>query len=81
MKIAHHQANTQEHGQAMILLAFAMIGLLAFTALAIEGGMWSLQKRIAQNGADAGSMGIEVVVHKEFPAFFNSSPDKVELIY
>ena len=45
-----------ESGQAAILLAMGMIGLLAFTALAIDGGNMYLQKRNAQNAADAGSV-------------------------
>ena len=42
-----------ESGQAMILLALAMVGLLAFSGLAIDGGNIYANRRIAQNTADA----------------------------
>jgi len=42
-----------ERGQAAILLALAMVGLIAFAALAIDGGNAYYMKRNAQNAADA----------------------------
>lgn len=42
-----------ERGQAIILLVLSMVGLLAFTALAIDGGLVYSDRRIAQNAADA----------------------------
>ncbi|NWG07392.1 MAG: hypothetical protein HXY35_11985 [Chloroflexi bacterium] len=44
---------TSEKGQALILIAFAMIGLAAFSALAIDGGRVLEDRRHAQNAADA----------------------------
>lgn len=45
-----------EGGQASVLLAFAFIILLGFTALAIDGGMIYSNRRHAQNGSDASSL-------------------------
>ena len=43
----------KERGQVMVILVFAVVGLLGFTALAIDGGMLYADRRVAQNGADA----------------------------
>src|SRR5512139_563361 len=45
-----------EQGQAIVIMAFAMIALLAFAALAIDGGNAYVERRRAQNGADAGAL-------------------------
>lgn len=45
-----------ESGQAIVLLALAIIVLLAFTALAIDGGMAFSDRRHAQNASDASSL-------------------------
>lgn len=45
-----------ERGQAIVLMAFAMLGLLAFVALAIDGGNTLTERRRAQNAADAGAL-------------------------
>jgi len=45
-----------ENGQAIVLLAFAFIGLIGFAALAIDGGMVYSDRRHAQNAADAASL-------------------------
>jgi hypothetical protein len=46
-----------ELGQAAVLLALAFVGLLAFTALAIDGGNAYLTRRNAQNAADSAALG------------------------
>jgi hypothetical protein len=46
-----------EGGQAAVLLALAFVGLLAFTALAIDGGNAYLTRRNAQNAADSAALG------------------------
>jgi Flp pilus assembly protein TadG len=46
----------KERGQALIMIAFAAVGLFAFTALAIDGGAAFSKKRQAQNAADAASL-------------------------
>ena len=48
--------NRPEEGQVLVLLVLGMIGLLAFTALAIDGGMILVERRSAQNAADASSL-------------------------
>jgi hypothetical protein len=50
--------NTQnnERGQAIVIIAFAFIVLMAFAALAIDGGMVYSDRRHAQNASDAGSL-------------------------
>lgn len=45
-----------EKGQAIVLLVFALVGLLAFTGLAIDGGMLYSDRRSAQNAADSGAL-------------------------
>jgi hypothetical protein len=45
-----------ERGQAAVLLAFAFVALLGFTALAIDGGMVYADRRHVQSIADAASL-------------------------
>ncbi len=45
-----------ERGQALVIMVFALIGLLAFVALAIDGGNTLTERRRAQNAADAGAL-------------------------
>jgi len=45
-----------ESGQAIVFLVFAVIGLVAFTALAIDGGMVYADRRHAQSASDAASL-------------------------
>ena len=51
-----------ERGQALVIVAFAIIGLVGIVGLAIDGGMAFSDRRHAQNAADtaalAGAMGI-----------------------
>lgn len=42
-----------ESGQAIVLIALAIVGLVGFAALAIDGGRLFFAQRDAQNGADA----------------------------
>ena len=51
MKLIHH-----EKGQALILITFAMIILIGFTALAVDGSMVFSDRRHAQNAADTGAL-------------------------
>ncbi len=46
----------QEKGQAIVLMVLAMVVLLGFTALAIDGGMVYSDRRHAQNAADAAAL-------------------------
>jgi len=45
-----------ERGQALVLLVFAMVVLIGFVALAIDGGMVYSDRRRAQNAADAAAL-------------------------
>jgi len=47
---------TRQRGQALVLIAIAFVGLLALTALALDGSNAYGQRRRAQNGADAGAL-------------------------
>ncbi len=44
--------NRKERGQAIVMIALALVGLIAFTALAIDGGNAFADRRQAQNAAD-----------------------------
>jgi hypothetical protein len=45
-----------EKGQAMVLLVLAVVALLGFTALAVDGSMVYSDRRFAQSGADAAAL-------------------------
>jgi len=45
-----------ESGQIVVLLALALVGLLGFTAMAIDVGMVYSDRRYAQNSADASAL-------------------------
>jgi Flp pilus assembly protein TadG len=45
-----------EHGQALIIMVFGMIALLAVAGLAIDGGTAFMERRHAQNAADAAAL-------------------------
>jgi hypothetical protein len=47
------KAKTSEKGQALILIVFAILGLIGLTALAVDGGSAYSNRREAQNTADA----------------------------
>ncbi len=48
--------HSSESGQIIILLVLVIIGLLGFTALAIDGGMIFADRRYEQSAADASSL-------------------------
>lgn len=43
----------QERGQAIVLMAFALVGMLGFAAVALDGGNIYAEQRRAQSAADA----------------------------
>ncbi len=47
---------SSERGQALVLIAFAAVGLFAFTALAIDGSRVYSDRRHAQNAADTSAL-------------------------
>jgi hypothetical protein len=51
-----NKPNLRERGQALVLIAFAAVGLFAFAALAIDGSMIFSDRRHAQNAADTASL-------------------------
>ena len=51
-----NQFYPSERGQAVIILVLAMVVLLGFTALAVDGSMLYSDRRYAQSGADASSL-------------------------
>ena len=59
---------TTEKGQALILIAFAALGLFAFAALAIDGSMVFSDRRHAQNAADTSSLAaaLEIARNKDW---------------
>jgi len=64
------KAKKLEHGQAAVLLALALVGLIAFAALAIDGGNAYLMRRNSQNASDAaafaGSREVYLIRHKSW---------------
>jgi len=50
------QKKSFERGQALILIVFAIIGLVGITALAIDGGNAFAERRKAQNAADTAAL-------------------------
>jgi uncharacterized membrane protein len=54
--------NLSEKGQAIVMVAFAVIGLVAFVALAIDGGRVFSDKRHAQNAADSAALAVALAL-------------------
>lgn len=52
----NHTHRSTEQGQAIVLLALIMAALLVFAALAIDGGNTYVERRRAQNAADAAAL-------------------------
>ena len=52
----NHSDRTSEQGQAIVILALIMMALLSFAALAIDGGNTYVERRRAQNAADAAAL-------------------------
>jgi Flp pilus assembly protein TadG len=55
-KLEANMNHKDEKGQTLIIIAFAMIVLIGFTALAIDGSMVFSDRRHAQNAADTAAM-------------------------
>jgi hypothetical protein len=51
------KSKRDERGQALILIVFAIIGLIGVTALAVDGGNAYLQQRRVQNAVDTTALG------------------------
>src|SRR5512139_2848387 len=50
------KSNLSERGQAIVLIVLAIIALLGFTALAVDGSLVYSDRRWAQNAADASAL-------------------------
>jgi hypothetical protein len=50
------KSNNSEKGQALILIAFGIVALIGFTALAVDGGRVFSDRRNAQNAADTSAL-------------------------
>src|SRR5688500_9408274 len=62
-----------EKGQALVIIALAVVGLVAFTALAIDGGMVFSDRRHAQNAADTAAFAAALAKIRT-PDYAPSSP-------
>jgi hypothetical protein len=51
------KTNRSESGQVLVLVVLAVVVLLGFAALAVDGGMAYSDRRFAQTGADTASLG------------------------
>ena len=72
-----HHSSFSERGQALVVIAFAMIGLVAITGLAIDGGMALSDRRHAQNAADTAAMaGALALIHPQTDNLGNTLPWK-----
>ena len=67
--------NLSEKGQAIVMVAFAVIGLVAFAALAIDGGRVFSDKRHSQNAADSAAMAVALAIARN-PGF--STPAELQ---
>ncbi len=50
------RTNSSESGQAILLIVLAIVALLGFTALAVDGSMIYSDRRLAQSAADSASL-------------------------
>jgi Flp pilus assembly protein TadG len=65
-----------ESGQILILLALALVGLLGFTALAIDGSMVYTDRRYDQSAADSASLaGAQAAAYSLRLTFVNDVPN------
>lgn len=56
---------TSERGQALILITFAIIGLIGLTGLTVDGGMAYSDRRNAQNAADSAAFAAALAHSRE----------------
>ncbi len=54
--------NRKERAQAIVLIAFAIVGLVGFTALSIDGGTAYINNRQAQNAADSAALSAALTI-------------------
>ena len=68
------QKGWRERGQALILIVGALIALMAFVTLAIDGGMVLYDRRSAQNAADAAALAGAYTLSWNYYLDSNTSP-------
>lgn len=56
MKTFHRVHRKSQRGQAIVIVALSMIGLLSFLVLAIDGSKYLDQRRVTQNAADVSAL-------------------------
>lgn len=56
LRNAKHQETTSERGQALVLIALLMVGLMGVMGLVVDGGNAYAQRRRMQNAADASAL-------------------------
>jgi hypothetical protein len=79
--MVQRRRQNSEQGQAAIILALAMIGLLATVGLALDGGMVYWNQRRAQNGADAAAIsGTTALVNQVLAKNYNCAASTEEPI-
>ncbi len=57
--------NNSESGQIIVILVFSIVGLLAFAALAIDGGIIYVERRSVQNAADNSALAAVLTLCEE----------------
>ncbi len=71
------RTSQQERGQILVILVLALVGLLAFTALAIDVGMIFSDRRYDQNVADSVALAGSAAVSKVTIEAYAADPDKI----
>ena len=66
MSIQHTQRRRSAAGQALVLMALALVALLAMVGLVIDGGSAWANQRITQNGSDAAAEAGAVIMAERF---------------
>src|SRR5690348_4544063 len=56
MKATNVQRRQRQQGQVIVLFAIALIAMLAMFGVAVDGGTLYIQRRTAQNAADAAAL-------------------------
>src|SRR4051794_27432332 len=51
-----HRSREPEHGQVLVVFALALVALLGFAGLALDGGSTFAQRRVQQTAADLAAL-------------------------
>ncbi len=73
-----HKVLQQERGQILVILVLALVGLLAFTALAIDVGMVFSDRRYDQNVADSVALAGSAAASKTMISAYRSNPEEMQ---